>query len=185
MELVRILPGNPDIERLDAINLEAFPARERLDMSLQARLCGEGSLDLLGIYDAGALVGFTTVLPCEGIDYVFFLAVDPATRSKGYGARTLSLLSNRYEGDCIVLDIEPTGTGAPDEDMRQRRRNFYLRNSFASSGYLLTYCGQEFEVLYSGRDSFDRKAYEMTLRRIEEILVAHGITGFDPVLVKI
>lgn len=185
MELIRILPGNTDIHIIDKINVESFPVGERMDISLQLELCGEGRLDLMGIYDGDALVGFTTIFPWAGMDYVFFLAMDPSARSKGYGAKTLDMIKKRYPDDCVVLDIEYTGRPSEDHELRCRRRNFYLRNSFRSSSYLLTYCGMEFEVLFSGIGPFDRNAYLGVLGGISEMLVSKGIRGFEPRLVHI
>ena len=159
MELRKILPGNPDIEKIGRINLEAFPDEERMDLDWQLGFCADGKLDLLGIYDDGLLVGFTTVFPSEGMDYVFFLAMDPSVRSRGYGARTLELVRQRYSGDCIVLDIEPL---SPEEP--------------------LTYLGLAFEVLYCGDGDFDRGAYASVLEGVREMLSTRGIDKFRPVL---
>lgn len=182
MELRKILPGNPDIEKIGRINLEAFPDEERMDLDWQLGFCADGKLDLLGIYDDGLLVGFTTVFPSEGMDYVFFLAMDPSVRSRGYGARTLELVRQRYSGDCIVLDIEPLSPEEPGAELRSRRRGFYLRNGFRPSGCLLTYLGLAFEVLYCGDGDFDRGAYVSVLEGVREMLSTRGIDKFRPVL---
>lgn len=176
------MPGNPDIGKIGRINLEAFPDEERMDLDWQLGFCADGKLDLLGIYDDGLLVGFTTVFPSEGMDYVFFLAMDPSVRSRGYGARTLELLRQRYLGDCIVLDIEPLSPEEPGAELRSRRRGFYLRNGFRPSGCLLTYLGLAFEVLYCGDGDFDRGAYASVLEGVREMLSTRGIDKFRPVL---
>ena len=116
------------------------------------------------------------------MDYVFFLAMDPSVRSKGYGARTLELVRQRYSGDCIVLDIEPLSPEEPGAELRSRRRGFYLRNGFRPSGCLLTYLGLAFEVLYCGDGDFDRGAYASVLEGVREMLSTRGIDKFHPVL---
>ena len=139
--------------------------------------------------------------------YVFFLAIDPAWRSHGYGAAVLDELRKRYAGRQLVLDIEPLDSAAPNYEQRLRRKNFYLRNGFRESGCFFKYCGMCFEVLYDGAPCtgtpctdapcgdalrsdaphtdaahpvFDRGSYLAMLEDIKRLVEDCGFTGFEP-----
>lgn len=150
MDFLNIVPGGVGFKETHRLNMDAFPDEERLDTELLAQLSEQGRLELLGIYDNGNYIGFTVIFHSERSVYVFFLAIDPAWRSHGYGAAVLDELRKRYAGRQLVLDIEPLDSAAPNYEQRLRRKNFYLRNGFRESGCFFKYCGMCFEVLYDG-----------------------------------
>ena len=182
MEFRRILAGSPDIPLMDEVNLEAFPPEELMSTEMQMELAAKGSLEVWAVYDGQSFVGFTTVYPHTRLAYVFFLAVSSKTRSHGYGSRILSMLREQYSGKRIVLDIEPLDPGAPNYDIRVRRKQFYLRNGFLESGYLLEYCGLSFEILYDGPGSFSLADYEELMggNGIREMIHSCGFDVFKP-----
>lgn len=150
MDFLNIVPGGVGFKETHRLNMDAFPDEERLDTELLAQLSEQGRLELLGIYDNGNYIGFTVIFHSERSVYVFFLAIDPAWRSHGYGAAVLDELRKRYAGRQLVLDIEPLDSAAPNYEQRLRRKNFYLRNGFRESGCFFKYCGMCFEVLFDG-----------------------------------
>ena len=150
MDFLNIVPGGVGFKGTHRLNMDAFPDEERLDTELLAQLSEQGRLELLGIYDNGNYIGFTVIFHSERSVYVFFLAIDPAWRSHGYGAAVLDELRKRYAGRQLVLDIEPLDSAAPNYEQRLRRKNFYLRNGFRESGCFFKYCGMCFEGLYDG-----------------------------------
>lgn len=150
MDFLNIVPGGVGFKETHRLNMDAFPDEERLDTELLAQLSEQGRLELLGVYDNGNYIGFTVIFHSERSVYVFFLAIDPAWRSHGYGAAVLDELRKRYAGRQLVLDIEPLDSAAPNYEQRLRRKNFYLRNGFRESGCFFKYCGMCFEVLYDG-----------------------------------
>lgn len=181
MEFRRILPGSPDIPLMDEVNLEAFPPEELMSTEMQMELAAKGSLEVWAVYDGLTFVGFTTVYPHTRLAYVFFLAVSSKTRSHGYGSRILSMLREQYSGKRIVLDIEPLDPGAPNYDIRVRRKQFYLRNGFHESGWLLKYLGLSFEVLYAeAPGEFRIGDYEEMMDGIREMIHSCGFDVFKP-----
>ena len=150
MDFLNIVPGGVGFKETHRLNMDAFPDEERLDTELLAQLSEQGHLELLGISDNGNYIGFTVIFHSERSVYVFFLAIDPAWRSHGYGAAVLDELRKRYAGRQLVLDIEPLDSAAPNYEQRLRRKNFYLRNGFRESGCFFKYCGMCFEVLFDG-----------------------------------
>ena len=207
MDFLNIVPGGVGFKETHRLNMDAFPDEERLDTELLAQLSEQGRLELLGIYDNGNYIGFTVIFHSERSVYVFFLAIDPAWRSHGYGTAVLNELRKRYAGRQLVLDIEPLDSAAPNYEQRLRRKNFYLRNGFRESGCFFKYCGMCFEVLYDGAPCtdasrsdaahtdasctdaphtdaahpvFDRGSYLVMLEDIKRLVEDCGFTGFEP-----
>ena len=112
MDFLKIVPGGVGFKETHRLNMDAFPDEERLDTELLARLSEQGRLELLGIYDNDSYIGFTVIFHGERSVYVFFLAIDPAWRSHGYGSAVLNALRVRYAGRQLVLDIEPLDPAA-------------------------------------------------------------------------
>lgn len=187
MDFLNIVPGGVGFKETHRLNMDAFPDEERLDTELLAQLSEQGRLELLGIYDNGNYIGFTVIFHSERSVYVFFLAIDPAWRSHGYGAAVLDELRKRYAGRQLVLDIEPLDSAALNYEQRLRRKNFYLRNGFRESGCFFKYCGMCFEVLFDGAPCtgtahpvFDRGSYLAMLEDIKRLVEDCGFTGFEP-----
>lgn len=180
MELRKILPGSSEAALMDVVNLESFPPEERMSTEMQTELCLKGALDVWAVCDGGEFVGFTTVYPDSRLAYVFFLAVSSGKRSNGYGAKILELLRSRYSGRRLVLDIEPVDASVPGNEMRVRRKNFYLRNGYSESGYMLGYCGLSFEILYDGGDGFMIEDYLHMMEGIASLIRSCGFDVFKP-----
>lgn len=180
MELRKILPGSRDAALMDEVNLESFPPEELMSTEMQTRLCAEGVLEVWAVYDGASFVGFTTIYPGSRLAYVFFLAVHKDARSHGYGTRILKLLHDHYDGRRIVLDIEPVDPSVPDNALRIRRKQFYLRNGFLESGYLLKYLGLSFEILYAGPGEFSLSDYKEMMDGIRGMIHSCGFEVFEP-----
>lgn len=185
MELKKILPGSSDAALMDEVNLESFPPEELMSTSLQTELCEKGLLDVWAVHDGDGFVGFTTVYPDDELAYVFFLAVASSQRSHGYGARILELLRAHYAGKQLVLDIEPVDPAASDSDLRLRRKKFYLRNGYSESGYMLSYCGLSFEILYDGDGGFNLDGYSRMMDGIASMIRSCGFDVFKPEIFRI
>lgn len=186
MYLKRVTSSDPDIAFLKKVNEEAFPPEEQLPMDMQLSLSDKGLLDVLSMYEGEDFVGFTTVLSREGRAYVFLLAIEESFRGKGYGSKALELISERYPFGQLVLDIEPTDPTAENYTQRVRRKKFYLSCGLKESGYVLKYCGMEFEVLYFDRGvGFSLDLYQKTISDIAEIVSLCGYVGkFYPTVTK-
>lgn len=131
---------------------EAFPANERAPMSILLRKARKPFVDFVVYYEKDTLIGFTYSSLSRGRDLVFvmYLAIDPALRSKGYGSRILEQLRQTYAGSRIILNIEAVEKDSPNAAERLRRRDFYVRNGYTGSGFLMKEFGVWYEALVAG-----------------------------------
>ena len=172
-------------DRIDALNISAFPEYERMESRKLLEMSSSSSLSLLAIMDGALFVGFTVIFCPSRLCYVFFLAIEPSLRGRSYGSAVLDALRKRYPGKQLVLDIEPLEEQSENYAQRLRRKQFYLRRGFVSSKYLFCYCGLGFEVMYDPVRSFDALEYLSLLKEVKKLVRAYGYEGFNPVLKRI
>lgn len=155
----------PEMHRLDRLNNEAFPEDERIPTVNLIELAEAKKIDLLAVYDAEKFIGFIVMFIHEQYAYMFFLAIDSSLRSKGYGSNILSLIEDIYANYTITLDLEKIDSSASNNRQRLARKNFYLRNGYRETGYLLDYLNNTFEVLCMGTN-FDKEKYAILLKNV-------------------
>lgn len=158
---------SPDIAQMRRVNTEAFPENEQVEVENFFRLDGL-DVDPLGIYEDDVFVGFIVLMKKAPSAYVFYFAIDQAYRSQGIGGRTLAMLPELYPGLQIVLDAESVEEPCDNLPMRQRRREFYLRNGYRPAGLYLYYMETEFEALYAGGDAYDVEGFSALVQELHE-----------------
>lgn len=77
----------------------------------------------------GRLQAFAAVWEFDTIAFIEHLAVDPAYRNHGIGAKILNEVAERA-GKPLCLEVEP-----PNHEMASRRIEFYKRNHFFFNDY--------------------------------------------------
>lgn len=173
MELRKVTADFPDMGQLDDLALEAFPPEEYLAPEKILELSRKSQLDFWGAYDNERFVGFCVIARHRSMAYLFFLAITPENRSKGYGSSILSLLSENYKSCQLTVDLEMVDEDAPNYVQRHRRKEFYLKNGFKETGLYLTYFGVSYEVLC--RDS------NFNIQIFKNLLFSIPIDGFNPI----
>ncbi len=123
---------------------EAFPKEERYPYWALLRCAQSKNVDYLGISREGALIGLTYLVHYKNIIYVFYLAVRNSERNRGYGSQILQDIIAKNPDKKILLCIE-----FPNNTLRERRRNFYLRNGMHSTQRILDNQGYKYEFLCS------------------------------------
>lgn len=145
LELIRLSPDSKDRKYFEQINDDAFPLSER--MSFEEIFDFAADTDVLGIYDAGNPIGFAVLLKNTECGYVYFIAIDSYTRSKGYGGAAMQRMMELYPKLQLVLDFEVIDENAENTEQRIRRKNFYLRNGFHETGNYTMLRDERFEVV--------------------------------------
>lgn len=168
----RITPDFPDLGKVESLAREAFPPEEYLAPSELIAMDQRGKLAFLALYDEAQFVGFMAVCAFESLAYLFFLAVDPALRSHGYGGQALALLETLYPGRQQVVDLEMPDEQASNNTQRLSRRAFYLRHGYKPTGHFLSYLGVDYEIL-SKESAFGLEAFQRMMKTFP-------ISGFTP-----
>lgn len=113
-----------------ALNLykSSFPIEERRDDKEQDRVLQKDEYHFDLIMDEEAFVGIMLYWDIGEWIFLEHFAILPNLRGRGYGKAALDLLKMKKKP--ILLEIEP-----PDDDMTQRRYDFYKRNGFVMNSF--------------------------------------------------
>ena len=136
--------------RIKSLYIKSFPKEERYPFWVLS-LCARGkNTEFYAIYENKELIGMEYILKYENTVYLFYLAINKRYRGRGYGSKILKDLIKRYEGKIVILCIE-----RPDKDcenIKSKRKEFYIKNDFYSTNKIIEYNGVEFEVLCTNND---------------------------------
>lgn len=150
LELIRLSPDSKDRKYFEQINDDAFPLSERMSFDEIFDFASDTDTDVLGIYNAGNPIGFAVLLKNTECGYVYFIAIDSCTRSKGYGGAAIRRMMELYPKLQLVLDFEVIDENAENNEQRVHRKNFYLRNGFHETGNYTMLRDERFEVVCNG-----------------------------------
>lgn len=167
-----ITEDSPYWAAVNALALEAFPPEEYLSPKTLTQMAQADNFDFLALLNEDAFVGFMVVQTYKDIAYLFFLAIDPACRAKGYGSRAIATLKAQYPGKKQVVDFEMLDAKAANYIQREKRRNSYLRNGYHETGKFLSYLGVDYEI-FCMDENFDLDAFK-------ELMSTLKIEGFHP-----
>lgn len=153
MEKVRL--SNTDIKH---IYLEAFPKKERMPFPMMVAMSKLWNTQFFSFYDDVVPCGFIYLASIGKIVFVMFFAVDKALRSKGYGSAILQNIQSKYPEKKIIISIEPCDKDVPDIELRARRKDFYMRNGYKETGYMMKLNGVVQEIIISN-GTFDKREF--------------------------
>lgn len=140
------------------IYFDSFPQNERMPFWMMVAMSKLWNTDFLGYYDGNTLCGFAYLAHNNKMVFVMFLAVDKTLRSKGYGSAILREIQNKYPDKKIIISIEPCDKNAPDIELRTRRKDFYMRNGYKETGYMMKLNGVIQEIIITNGE-FDKKQF--------------------------
>ena len=159
-------------EQLHSLAKEAFPPEEYLAPDKLVEMSLADNFDFLALTDCNMFIGFMVVQTYKDLAYLFFLAIDPPCRAKGYGSHAIETLQALYPNKKQVVDFEMLDSEAPNNEQRIKRRQFYLRNGYKETGLFLSYLGVDYEVFCMG-DNFESQEFKDMMREIR-------VDGFEP-----
>ena len=159
-------------QQINSLAKEAFPPEEYLAPDKLVEMSEAENFDFLALTDGGDFVGFMVVQTYKNLAYLFFLAIDSACRTKGYGSRAIKTLRTLYPDKKQVVDFEMLEEAAPNNIQRIKRRKFYLKNGYKETGLFLSYLGVDYEVFCMSED-FNPKEFKEMMKEIR-------VEGFEP-----
>ena len=92
----------PDLDKVEALNNEAFPEEERIPLSEFLRYEEQEDANFFAFYHEKEFVGFAFAISNAQAFYVSFFAIRPPLRSHGYGGEIIEKLVNFYQRTMIL-----------------------------------------------------------------------------------
>ena len=149
---ITLTPAAGDLPYAEDLYLFSFPENERIPFDEIVKVSATGFGELSVAKDGDELIGMVYILKGEDLVYIYYLAVDPGKRGRGYGSAILTLLKERFQGCRFALSSESPDPGAPNLEERQWRISFYLMNGFEDSGRRNMWKGERYALLtYGGK----------------------------------
>ena len=136
-----------DFSLIKEVYTNAFPGREGEPISLLLGNAKKGITKFEAYYDEEEFVGLSAVSTQGDLSYVQAIAVVPEDRSKGYGSQILSYIKETHSQNRIVLNLEVQDENATNAEQRKRRREFYLKNGYVSTGINAHIAGNDLETM--------------------------------------
>ena len=141
-----------DANYLKVIELykKAFPGAQRIPTWILRYKLRKGKVGFNIIYSHDTWVGLIYITEYKDIVFIQFLAIDESYRSGGFGSKVMDLLKDTHSGKRIVLNIEELVKQAKNYQQRVKRKAFYEKNGFSSSGYIVQEADERHEMLILG-----------------------------------
>ena len=135
---------------IEPLYIGAFPEEERPPVDMFFTNALKEDNDLLAFYEQDDFIGFANVLFYKDICYMFFLAINPDYRNKGYGSKIIQEAFKKYKGKRFVLCFEEVDDKYKDNSNRIKRREFYYRNGFKDNKLKTWEYGVIYDTVYYG-----------------------------------
>ena len=146
MEQKLVCKNSPDIRKIRRLYDMSFPNEERVPFFHLMNSAGRDRV-MHAYYQDEELVGLTVMFLAYDIAYLSYICIEPELQDKGYGTMILDMLKDTYRDYRMAIDIEETESESDNLEDRLRRKAFYVRNGFESTGVFYTYNGVEYEIL--------------------------------------
>lgn len=144
-----------DFKKAKILYREAFPVGERMPYFMLKHFANTPKCDFFKMDDNG-FAGLMFVVYYEDIVYIFFLAVVPDARGKGYGTKALDEAKKIFSGKRLILNMEEVDEGYENFEQRVKREKFYNSNGFKKSDYKTSEKDIVYEMMhYGGEVSFE------------------------------
>ena len=159
------------LSEVHALYLCAFPPNERVPFPYLLRKARQGRADFFALRANGVFCGLLYQIPAHDRILILFFAVAPAQRGRGLGSRVLARHAELFPGKRVLLNIEDPSQGS-DRALRQRRRDFYLRNGFTDARIKTREHGVVYDMLCRGGGVTYAEYSEIVRRYMGRLLFA-------------
>ncbi len=138
------------LDTIFALYKTSFPRDEVEPEEHLRSIIKSGALKAFYAQNDGEFAGFALVFPLGRISLLAFLAVPDNIRGGGTGTKILDFFKQEYAGKTLTIEIEDTEQPASNSAMRMRRRGFYLRNGYVTTGFKSMLYGTRLEIMCIG-----------------------------------
>jgi len=142
--------GTEDQEYVNDLYVFSFPEPERARFDHLMKVSKTDLGDLYVILDVDKRVGMLHTMHRKDLVYVYYLAIDPGERGKGYGSAIITKLFSMYPDQRFALNCEAPDPKANNNEQRLERMAFYERNGFQDTGRRTKWEGVEYALMSHG-----------------------------------
>ncbi|MEO1181913.1 MAG: GNAT family N-acetyltransferase [Cyanobacteria bacterium J06636_28] len=173
---INFVPAAIDKEnstKLESLYQDAFPKNERAPLWFIRHKAKQSNVAFNSLYDNESWIGLLYTVEYRDILLVIYFAIDASCRSGGYGTKVLTALREDHPDKRLILNIEQIDKQADNNAQRVKRKRFYEKNGYTSTGIIVEELGQPFEMLILGGSitpEETRQVYRSFLGKILSLL---------------
>lgn len=145
----RIGKSSNELDKIEKLYIESFPENERFSFDKMIKN-ESGHYETFAFYQNNAFCGFAIFLNSGDISHIIYFATLPELRGKGLGAKALAALRRIKKDMRIIVDIEREMPDCTENEIRRRRKNFYLRNGYEETEIRYRWQDESYEILSNG-----------------------------------
>lgn len=142
--------GDSNYSKVFDLYEKAFSEVQRVPPSILRYRMRKGKAGFNTIYENDTWIGFIYNIDYKDIVFIQFFAISESCRSCGYGSKVMDSMRNLHAGKRIALNIEELDDKAENHQQRIKRKAFYEKNGFSSSGYIVKEPAERLEMLITG-----------------------------------
>jgi len=137
IQLKKVNDVEIEYNRVEKLYEETFLAEERQPFWILKRRAKQGKAEQWNIYNEETWIGWIYIIKLNGKNciYIYYFAIDPQYRGKGYGTKVLKLILEKYKEYKIILALEDWKEDTEDQEQRIKRHNFYKKFGFKDLPY--------------------------------------------------
>lgn len=162
IQMVKWDGNKGDYRRLKALYETSFPREERVPFWYLSQKAKREENNWILLYDGTVFIGSIYIAIYQDIVFIWYFALFPEYQGSGYGSKVLDQLKEVYQNKRLILNIEIDDPTSANNELRKRRKQFYLRNGYEECGFFTKEAGVVFEMLSSG-GIIDYPEYEALL----------------------
>lgn len=164
-----------NLEKIRNLYIQSFPKEERKSFSLILQKQKEGKVEILSIEEKNNFCGLMILAKDNGNILLDYFAIKKEYQSQGMGSNSLKLLFDKYKNKNIIIEIESTKINSNNQILRQKRKDFYLRNSFKIQDFCVDLFNVEMEIL-SNNQTINYDEYLEIYKNVYGIEIINNIS---------
>jgi len=137
-------------DQIKQLYQSAFPKQEQASLAFLINQTKKNTVRFDAFYDGDVFVGITYTISFEDMTYLWYLAISPEFRGKGYGSQIMQQLPKIYPNNRIVLNLVVQDEFASDSEIRKKRKAFYISNGYTTAEYSCTFNRNHLDVMSTG-----------------------------------
>lgn len=151
MKLIQV-SAKEHYQRIGRLYESAFPECEKKAFfrMVHRQKQENRSVDMWYLEKNGDFAGLAITMNDKDLVLLDYFAIDTNCRGGGLGSEALRALQEQYRDRRFFLEIESIYGEADNQELRQRRRKFYLNNDMQPMGIMADVFGTEMELLGYG-----------------------------------
>lgn len=127
-----------------------FPKIERAYFYIIKKKSREGLVSIYILEDGKDILGYALNIETEKYVLIWYIAIVEMYRKRGYGTELVNILKEKYkkENKSIFIEVERSGYGKDEQEneIREKRINFYKRLNFKQINLLANMYATDYEI---------------------------------------